>query len=437
MINKIQQFITKKSLFSKDSGLLLAISGGADSVCLFFVIKELGYQVELAHCNFNLRSKESDEDEAFVKELANKYDVKYHIKSFDTLKYANEQKISIQMAARDLRYKWFDELLVINNLDSVITAHNKDDNVETFFINLIRGAGINGLSGIKPKHKNIIRPLLEISRQEIEYYLSKRNIKYRIDSSNVQVKYLRNKIRHHLIPLLKEMNPNIQQTIADEIFILDGINKIFQQKIDELRDLLLIEKDNIYKLNISSLISLENLEIILFEILKPFGFSEVNQVIKAINSQSGKKFFSSNYQLIIDREEVVISFLEENKDDVEILAIETKIKNPLSIEFSVSSNLSFDNDPNRAKLDFHKLSFPLRLRKWKNGDKFKPLGMSNFKKLSDFFIDEKYSLLEKQKQWILCSEDNIVWIVGNRIDERYKIETHTKKVYIAELLKEE
>ena len=437
MIKKIQQYITSKNLFSKDNNLLLAISGGADSMCLFFVLKELGYSIDLAHCNFNLRAEDSNEDESFVKELANKYGVKSHVKSFATQKYANEKKISIQMAARDLRYKWFDELLTNNNLDFVITAHHKDDNVETFFINLIRGTGINGLCGIKTKNKNIIRPLLEISRQEIEHYLNQKNIKYRHDSSNSEVKYLRNKIRHQLMPLLKEMNPNIQQTITDEMFVLDGISKVFQKQINTIRERLLKEKGGIYQLNISQLIELEHLEIFLFEILKPFGLFEIDQIIKAINSQSGKQFFSETYQIIIDREEIIISLLENYQDDIEILEIETEIQNPLSMKFTTSLDFSLDKNLNIAKLDFEKLSFPLKLRKWKNGDKFKPLGMRNFKKVSDFFIDEKYSLLDKQKQWILCSDDDIVWIVGNRIDDRYKIETHTKKVYIAELLKED
>ena len=436
MIKSIQQYIINKKLFSKENNLLLAISGGADSVCLFFALKELGYNVELAHCNFNLRAEESDEDEYFVKELANKYGVKFHVNSFETQKYASEQKISIQMAARDLRYKWFDELLAVNNLDFVITAHHKDDNVETFFINLIRGTGVNGLCGIKAKNKKIIRPLLEISRQEIESYLTKNKIKYRNDSSNSEVKYLRNKIRHQLMPLLKEMNPNIEQIITNEIFVLDGVSKVFQEQMTAIKERLLVQKEGIYKLNISELIELQHLEVILFEILKPFGFSEVDQIIKAINSQSGKQFFSDTYQLIIDREQIIISALENHQEDIEIREIEIEIKNPLTMKFAGSLDFSLNKNPNVAKLDFDKLSFPLKLRKWKNGDKFRPLGMRNFKKVSDFFIDEKYSILAKQKQWLLCSEDDIVWIVGNRIDDRYKIETHTKKVYIAELLKE-
>lgn len=435
MINRIQQYIIDENLFSKENKLLLAISGGADSVSLFFALKELGYYIELAHCNFNLRVKESDEDERFVKQLADRNGVRCHVKSFETQKYANEQKISIQMAARKLRYKWFEELLEINNLDFIITAHHKDDNVETFFINLIRGTGVSGLCGIKAKNKNIIRPLLEVKRDEIEQYLNQKNIKYRTDSSNADVKYLRNKIRYQLIPLLKEINPSIRQTIIDEMSILNDTNKVFQQQIYTIRDRLLIEEGDIYRLNIHELIKLEHRRIILFEILAPLGFFEVDQIINAINSQSGKQFFSKTHHLIIDREEIIISLLDKNQEEVDVFERETEILKPLSMKFTVSPNCSLDKNPNIAKLDFEKLSFPLRLRRWENGDKFKPLGMCNFKKVSDFFIDEKYSLLDKKKQWILCSGDDIIWIVGNRIDDRYKLETHTKKVYIAELLK--
>lgn len=436
MIKKVKRIISNKRLFSKDDHLLLAVSGGADSLCLFLILEELGYNIEIAHCNFNLREEEADNDENFVKQLAAEYEVKCHIKSFDTKGYAAINKLSIQMAARDLRYKWFDELLEVNNLDYVITGHHKDDNLETFFINLIRGTGIDGLCGMQVKNKKIIRPFLELSRQEIEEYLVERDMIWCNDSTNIDVKYLRNKIRHQLIPLLEEMNPNIKQRVTDEIFILDGIAKVFHQQVNVIADRLVIEKEGVYKINISELIKLDHLEIILFELLKPFGFSEVDKIIKAINSQSGKGFFSEDYQLIIDRKEIVISALEDDQNEIEILDMETQIETPICISFSTSFDALISKDLNIAKLDFDKISFPLRLRKWRNGDRFKPLGMRNFKKLSDFFIDEKYSILDKQRQWLLCSEDDIIWIVGKRIDDRYKIEDHTKKVYIAELLKE-
>ena len=301
MINKVREYITQNKLFSKDDHLLLAISGGADSVCLFYILKDLGYKIDLAHCNFNLRSAESDKDEVFVRELAKKYALECHVKSFDTYEYANNHKISIQMAARALRYRWFNKLLKDNTLDCIITGHNQDDNIETFLINLVRGTGINGLCGMQARNQNVIRPFLEISRKEIEFYLDQRSISYRNDSSNLDVKYLRNKIRVQLLPLLKEMNPSVKSVILDEISALSSVNNFFQDQIDVIRKRLLILENNVYKLNITDLINLDHIEIILFELLKPFGFFEVNKIINSLESQSGKQFFSENYQLIIDR----------------------------------------------------------------------------------------------------------------------------------------
>jgi len=435
MINKIKQFIAEKNLCKKDDRILLAISGGADSVCLFFVLRELGYYFELAHCNFKLRGKESDDDEAFVRLLAKQHGVKIHVKNFETEKYSRENKISIQMAARDLRYNWFDELLSNNKLYYVATAHHKDDSIETFFINLIRGSGINGLTGIREKINLIIRPLLNTSRNEIELFLRKKNQLFRNDSSNNDVKYLRNKIRLNLVPLLKEMNPNIKQIISDEISILESVSKIFQEQVECKRKNLLKKKDGIYQIKIANLLKEDNLEIYFFEILKLFNFKEVKQIIRSFNSQSGKKFISATHQLIIDREFIFISELEKAAAVIKIEKTDLEISHPLRLNFSISDGNKIVKNSKIAKLDFDKLSFPLILRKWSDGDKFKPFGMQNFKKLSDFFVDEKYSILDKQKQWILCSGDDIVWLVGKRIDDRYKIDTNTKKVYIAKLLK--
>tara|TARA_B100001142_G_scaffold229798_1_gene227952 strand:- start:15401 stop:16714 length:1314 start_codon:yes stop_codon:yes gene_type:complete len=436
MINKVQQFIAENNLCKKEDRILLAISGGADSICLFFILKELGYYFEIAHCNFQLRAKESDDDEKFVRLLAEKYSVKIHVKNFQTEKYSRKNKISIQMAARHLRYTWFDELLSNNKnqLDYVATAHHQDDSIETFFINLIRGSGINGLVGIREKFNLIIRPLLNISRDEIEVYLREKDQVFRSDSSNNDLKYLRNKIRLHLVPLLKEMNPKIKEVISDEISILTSVSKIFQEQVQSKREELIRRKDGVYQINILDLLKLNHLEVYLFEILKPFNFKEVKQIIRAFNSQSGKIFFSGTHQLIIDRERILISDVEKEGLVIEISETDLNISDPLNFNFSVSENTKIINDSKIAKLDFDKLSFPLTLRKWCDGDRFKPFGMGNFKKLSDFFIDEKYSIFDKKKQWILCSGDDIVWIVGKRIDDRYKIDTKTKKVYIAKLL---
>ena len=436
MINIVSKFIDEKSLCKSDNKLLVAISGGADSVALFLCLKELGYDVELAHCNFNLRGDESDNDEEFVKQLAYKFGVRLHLKSFDTQKYADENKVSIQMAARDLRYKWFNELLVDNNLNYIAVGHHKNDDVETFFINLTRGSGLKGLLGIKTKNNNIIRPLLCVSRLEIEAYLSAVKQSFREDSSNKSVKYLRNKIRYELIPLLTEMNPNIQETISGEIEILEGVFQVFEEQIERKRKEILKNENEIFKLKITDLQKLNPLNIYLYEFLKPYGFSEVNQIIKALNTQSGKQFFSKTYQLNIDREYILISKISKENVSFEILENQHKISTPFAMELSKSTDRKVAKARVKAKLDFDKLKFPLVLRKWKKGDKFMPLGMQTFKKLSDFFIDKKYSLIAKQQQWILCSADDIIWIVGDRIDDRFKITTQTKNVYIAEILKD-
>jgi tRNA(Ile)-lysidine synthase len=436
MINKVSKFIDKKSLCKSDNKLLVAISGGADSVALFLCLNELNYDVDLAHCNFNLRGDESDNDEEFVKQLADKFGVRLHLKSFDTQKYADENKVSIQMAARDLRYKWFNELLVDNNLNYIAVGHHKNDDVETFFINLTRGSGLKGLLGIKTKNNNIIRPLLCVSRLEIEAYLSAVKQSFREDSSNKSVKYLRNKIRYELIPLLTEMNPNIQETISNEIEILEGVFQVFEEQIESKRKEILQNENGIFKLKITDVQKLNPLNIYLYEFLNPYGFSEVNQIIKALNTQSGKQFFSKTYQLNIDREYILISKISKENVSFEILENQHKISTPFTMELSKSIDRTVSKDRVKAKLDFDKLQFPLVLRKWKKGDKFMPLGMRTFKKLSDFFIDEKYSLISKQQQWILCSADDIIWIVGDRIDDRFKITPQTKNVYIAELLNE-
>ena len=256
MINKVKQFILNNSLFNTESKLLVAISGGADSVSMLCVLHKLGYNVELAHCNFNLRESESDEDEVFVKKLAEKFKVKLHIKSFETIKYATENKISVQMAARDLRYNWFKQLLSEHSLDSVVVGHHQNDDVETFLINLLRGSGIRGMLGMSAKNNNIVRPLLSVNREEIEEYLHEIKQDFREDSSNKSVKYLRNRIRHKVMPTLKDINPKIIQTISGEIEILDAVFQIFQQQIDFKKQKLLSTENGVLKIRISDLVKL-------------------------------------------------------------------------------------------------------------------------------------------------------------------------------------
>lgn len=433
MKNKVQQFISEKSLFIREEKLILGISGGADSVCLMHVFLELGYSFELAHCNFNLRGEESDADEYFVKDLAKEHQLKVHIKQFDTLVYAAENKISTQMAARDLRYAWFEKLRIKSNAKYLAIAHHANDDVETFFINLVRGSGLKGFLGIKEKNNAIVRPLLSVSRLEIEQYLKDRGLVFREDSSNASVKYLRNKIRHELIPLLAQMNPSIQQTVKDEMRILDGVAQIYASKVEEVRKDLTQEKNGIVQLEISALLALNPLHSYLYELLSAYGFYAVEAISKALQGQSGKQFFSSTHQLVVDRENIFISLLNKENEVFEITEKTISLVYPLEINFKVMADKTIIYDNNIAQLDVEKLKFPLTLRKWKEGDKFMPLGMKKFKKLSDFFIDSKFSIIDKQEQWLLCSGVDIVWVLGCRIDERYKLESNTKKVYIAQL----
>ena len=433
MKNKVQHFITEKSLFKRDDKLILGISGGADSVCLMHILLALGCSFELAHCNFNLRGEESDADEDFVKELAKKYQLKIHVKQFDTLSYASENKISAQMAARDLRYAWFDKLLINSSAKYLAIAHHANDDVETFFINLVRGSGLKGFLGIKEKNNSIVRPLLEVSRLEIEHFLQVRGLFFRDDSSNISVKYLRNKIRHELMPLLSEMNPSIQQTVKDEMRILEGVAQIYVSKVEEVRKDLFQEKNGIVQFETAALLALNPLYNYLYELLVPYGFYSVEAISKALDGQSGKQFFSATHQLVVDRENIFISPLSKKNEVFEITEKTKILVYPLDLKFRLTKDKTIIYDNDIAQLDVEKLKFPLTLRKWKQGDKFIPLGMKKFKKLSDFFIDNKFSIIDKQEQWLLCSDINIVWLVGCRIDERYKLETNTKKVYIAEL----
>ena len=437
MKNKVQNFITERSLFNKEDKLILGISSGADSVCLMHILLALEYRFDLAHCNFNLRANESDEDEVFVRKLAKEYQLQLHVKHFETQRYASENKISIQMAARDLRYAWFHDLLASENAKYIAIAHHTNDDAETFFINLVRGSGLKGLLGIKEKIDSIVRPLMAVSRAEIEQFLKEKDISFREDSSNTSLKYLRNKIRHELMPLLGEMNPSIQQTISDEMKILEGVAQVYYAKIDKVRKEVIQNENGIIQLRIAALLELDPLNNYLYELLSPYGFSTIESIAKSLNGQSGKQFFSSTHQLVVDREYILISTLEKEDTVFKILKGDLKLETPITINFRTVLDKNIILDSKIAQLDFDKLQFPLTLRKWKDGDKFTPLGMQSFKKISDFFIDNKFSILDKNKQWLLCSGEDIVWVVGHRIDDRFSIQSTTKKLYIAELLNNE
>ena len=435
MKNNFLHYIHEHKLFDTKSKILLAISGGIDSVCLADLLIRSGYNVEFAHCNFKLREEESDQDEIFVSDLANKYKIPFHHISFDTNHYALSNKLSIQMAARELRYEWFEKVRREISADYIAIAHNKNDNIETFFINLINGTGLKGLRAIQNKNNFIVRPLMFASRNQIGEYVKSKSLNFREDSSNKSKKYQRNKVRHDLMPLLKQINPSIENTIADEIEIIKNTYSIFKEQVDRVVKEISCQTDDGIKISKNKLIKLEPIDTYLHEILNVFGFTDLKSIKNSILSNPGKQFFSKSHRLLIDREFVFIEKIEDNFfKDILIDESTLILSSPLNISFKISSNDQMDKIKDTACFDYEKLVFPLVIRKWKSGDKFIPSGMKGFKKLSDYFIDNKINRLLKEKTLLICSNDDIIWVIGHRIDERYKATSKTKKMYIANLL---
>lgn len=432
MIGRVKEYIEKNKLFLPEDRILLAVSGGADSMVMADVFTKNGYNVGIAHCNFSLRGEESDMDEQLVKQLATKNKLPFYAVRFDTKAYAEEHAISIQMAARELRYTWFRKLCKEHSFRYISTAHNLDDKIETFFLNLTRGTGTRGLSGMPPKNGDVIHPILFISRKEIEEYAKANNVTYRNDESNATTYYARNRIRHNVIPELCKINPSFYATMEENMQHLMQTEELLQQSLDSIKQKACKQAEGLYIINIALLKSCQPLPLFLFELLHPFGFSAgtIKDVEQALSEQSGKQFFSSTHQLVKDREELLISPIHlEGDEEYEIAKQMNEITQPinLSIEFIPRSSItSFKTGKNIAYINADRLTFPLLLRKWREGDAFIPFGMKGKKKLSDFFIDSKLSLLEKEQQWVLLSNDEIVWVIGHRIDERYRIDERTE-----------
>lgn len=434
MKSRLKKYIKDNKLLSKEDKLLVAISGGADSIALSSILLDLGYKIIFAHCNFKLRGEESDQDEKFVRNFADDHGVDLHVKSFETSRYANKYKISIQMAARELRYAWFEEIRQKSRSKYIVVGHHKNDNIETFFINLIRGSGIRGFLGIKSKKENIIRPLLPFTRKDIELYLQSIKQGFRIDDSNTDIKYLRNNIRKNLLPLIYEMNPSFNTTFSNEVNYLNDFFNVYQQHMDTCKQEIMSIENNRCIISKEKLFSYNYPQVILREILFPYGFDQIDKIIDSCKSHSGKLFFSDQYKLLLDRSEIIILEKERyNLDDYTVDSTIYEIDSPISMKFAFSEEIIFNSSTNIATLDYNKLTFPLTIRRWKHGDYFYPLGMKSKKKLSDFFVDKKLSIFKKEECWLLCSGDNIVWVIGYRIDERFKISKNSKKAYIAEL----
>jgi len=431
-------FVARHDLFQAGQKVLLTVSGGKDSVLMVHLFKQAGLDFGIAHCNFNLRGEESAGDEEFVRSLALSLQVPFYHATFNTKPYAKANHLSTQMAARELRYNWFEELRKQEGYDYIAVAHHQNDAVETVLLNLTRGTGISGLHGILPKRGKIIRPLLFLSRAEIDQYMVQNNLAYREDSSNASDHYARNKIRLHVIPRLQEINPNLQYTFAQNMQRFADTEAAVEQLVQRYRATMITETAAGRTIQIDAVQELHPQKFLLFEILKPWGFTEpvVNDLLASLNSQTGGSFYSPTHRLTIDRNALLITAMAtKNETEVHIQASDTVVHyNDYEIRIDSKDELEFERNPAKAFVDQELLQFPLTLRSWKLGDKFMPLGMKGYKKISDFFIDQKVPLPQKAQVPILFNGNGeLVWVAGMRQDNRYKVSATTKKVLIFEL----
>ncbi len=434
----LEQFLnhirTNKLLTAKDK-VLLAVSGGMDSMVMLFLFKQAGLQAGVAHCNFQLRGAESDGDANLVMEIAGKYGFPLHAKKFNVGKYAGEKGLSTQMAARDLRYEWFNELAQEHAYTVIATAHHLNDVFETILLNLVRGTGLDGITGIPLKQKNIIRPLLFASRQQIESFAQENNINWREDSSNASDYYQRNLIRHKIIPLMREINPNLEGTFSDTLVRLSAGREFARSYLKEfsVRNIyydgkhVLIKKEEIMKQPFP--------KVVLWELLKDLGFNfdQCTEIARG-GHQPGMLFHSPDYQLTIDRDEFIVNRqTDARKKHVEILPDDFRATSPdmeLSLEIIDADKFVLVKDKTIAQLDADRIQFPLLWRQWHGGDRFVPLGMQHHKKISDFLVDEKVSLPDKRNVTVVESQGEIIWVVGRRIADPYKVTGETKSVLV-------
>lgn len=407
------------------SKLLLALSGGVDSMVLADLLIQSGLKFSVAHCNFQLRGKASDGDSSFIEEFCKENQIDFFIKKFDVQGYQKTGNYSIQMAARNLRYDWFDELIQQYQFDFLLTAHQLDDSIETFLINLSRGTGIEGLTGIKKQKGKILRPLLPFSKNEILDYAEKNNVKWREDDSNNSDDYLRNKIRHRIIPVLKEINPNFAKSFTKSLNYLESDFELIRFQIEKIKKKIFVNQGDEILIKISELKEEGFSNAHLFHLFNDFGFKFPLEIKKLMNSNQNGEIISKTHRLIKNREELILTSLKINVKDIEILLNPNEIiQKPLYLKLEKSDTRDLNAD---ESLDFDLIKFPVRLRKITASDEFRPLGMKGKKKLSKFLKDEKYSKIEKEKAWVLVSNENeILYILNRRIDERFKITEHTQ-----------
>lgn len=432
----VAKYIEEEHLFSLTDKVLVALSGGADSVALLRVLLRLGYRCEAAHCNFHLRGEESLRDEEFVKMLCRAHEVPLHTVHFETEAYARRHGLSIEMAARELRYDWFEKLRRAEGFDVIAVAHHRDDSVETLLLNLIRGTGINGLCGIRAKNGAIVRPLLQVSRKDILDYLAGLGQTYVTDSTNLQDEYMRNKIRLNILPMMESINPSVKESMAATAARLEEVSHIYNKVMGEGMQ----RVKNGDSISITELLKEPAPKSLLFELLSPYGFNtaQVEEIFRSLRGQSGKQFFSPGWRALKDRDALL--FQQRDKARTEDVAEKTL---PEAGEWMYTAGKSMHvsrspytsecvvpKDRNVAYLDAAKLTFPLTIRRWRSGDRFMPFGMKGKKLVSDYLTDRKLSLQAKEATFVVCSGEKIVWVVGERIDDRFRVDASTSEVIV-------
>jgi len=429
MISKVAK---KLQIFTNgtEKKILLAVSGGIDSVVLADIFKQLKIDFDIAHCNFKLRGKESDADQVFVEKLAQNLQVKLHLKICDLSKTSG----NIQIAARDARYRWFKKLKNEYHFDYIVTAHHLDDSIETFFINLLRGTGLKGLLGIQDQ-ADIIRPLQVITREDIKNYARENKLNWREDSSNASDKYQRNFIRHHIIPKLSELQPVFHQNFYKTLEFLQQSQTVTDVWFKENYNSLVTKQNDIFELDIDKLSNLKSKELFLFQWLSPYGFTDWKAINNLINKQSGKTIFTNEYCLTKHNNRLLL-YKDKDNEQVfyKIYQNQKLINEPVSLLFEVINRSDLRDKTYKTAgsdvifIDFDKISFPLIIRKWEAGDFFYPFGMQGKKKVSNYLKNLKVSLPNKKKIWLLCTQNKIVWIVGKRLDRRFQITDKTKQI---------
>ena len=422
---RVIQYIEKEHLFSSNDKILVALSGGADSVALLCVLHTAGYPCEAAHCNFHLRGEESNRDELFVRQLCRKYGIHLHTIDFNTTQYATEKRISIEMAARELRYNWFEKIKKECKANVIAVAHHQDDSVETMLLNLIRGTGITGLLGIRPRNGAIVRPLLCINREEIIRYLQQIGQDFVTDSTNLEDEYTRNKIRLHLLPLMQEINPSVKNSLIETSNYLNDVATIYNKVIDEPKKKIITPEG----IRIDALLDAPTPETLLFETLHPLGFNsaQIKDIASSLHGQPGKQFISKEWRVIKDRNLLLLESIRP--EDGTTLPYQL-----IKEEREYSPDFQIPRDKKTACFDADKLTEEIHCRKWRTGDTFIPFGMKGRKKVSDYLTDRKFSISQKERQWVLCCGERIAWLIGERTDNRFRIDETTKRVIIYKIV---